>query len=350
MVAVGVKRKESPCKKNIKNVGKSVSECVSNVLKKTMGKKLGQGEQGVVYVLDDLVLKVTSLKQTSEDVWFRETCLSERMGDLKIGPKIHGHFVCNDNGYIVMDRLTPIGSKMVKSKKEAKEMVRKKGKEKEEVILRYKWYEDDMLDFLDDLSMMSDKEQKEFVRVFERMVENDYVHMDNHLDNIGYESSSHKAIAYDFGFTQHREGMTKKEKEWALCFTMFQLLEHCRLDIIESTVFYRVATALMNDTYEWGKVESGRKMSLSELFGYIKKMSGVKEGGDALSIVEKLIEKKKGGNNKNYDMFIGSVCYGLVLRDEKKERDNDLMDLIYLIRNPKSSVGKVAKGFYKMIR
>ena len=100
--------------------GKSIDECVDVVLHKTLGMKLGQGEQGTVYAIDKYVIKVTSLaKKGMEDIWFDEVCKAQELGELNIAPKIHRHFICNNNGFIVMERLTPMKSMTVKDKKDA---------------------------------------------------------------------------------------------------------------------------------------------------------------------------------------------------------------------------------------
>jgi hypothetical protein len=261
-----------------------------------------------------------------EAIWFDEVCKAQDLGELKIAPKIHRHFICNNNGFIVMDRLTPMKSMTVTNKKDAV-MQMKKNKD----VVRYKWKNEDVYDFMDNISLLSQDTQVKFIQLLETMIENGYIHMDNHIDNLGYDSTTKQPIAYDFGFTQYRKYMenSKDDMGWALCFTMFQILEHCPLNQIEETLFYRVATGIINKTYRWGDVKSAKSIPLSLLPAVIDK--GEKEPIDFL----RSITDPKNLLHLNYpDVFVGSLCYAKIITQEKDDRDDTYLDFIYLVRNP----------------
>jgi len=56
-----MKSRKNCVKKNVPGYGQTMDECVDIVLKKVLGDKLGQGEQGTVYALGEYVIKFTSL-------------------------------------------------------------------------------------------------------------------------------------------------------------------------------------------------------------------------------------------------------------------------------------------------
>ena len=319
-----MKSRKNCVKKNVS--GKTIDECVDVVLKKTLGMKLGQGEQGTVYAIGEYVIKVTSLaKKGMENIWFEEVCKAQDLGELKIAPTIRRHFICNKHGFIVMDQLTPMKSMTVSNKKDAVIQM-KKNKD----VIRYKWKNENVYDFMDNISLLSQDTQVKFIQLLETMIENGYIHMDNHIDNLGYDSTTKQPIAYDFGFTQYREDMGgKDDMKWALCFTMFQILEHCPLNQIEMTLFYRVATGIINKSYKWGDAKSGKSIPLSLLPAVIDK--GQKEPIDFL----KFITDPKKIKHLNYpDVFVGSLCYAKIITQEKDDRDDTYLDFIYLVRNP----------------
>ena len=223
-----MKSRKNCVKKNVS--GKTIDECVDVVLKKTLGMKLGQGEQGTVYAIGEYVIKVTSLaKKGMENIWFEEVCKAQDLGELKIAPTIRRHFICNKHGFIVMDRLTPMKSMTVSNKKDA----------------------------------------------------------------------------------------------------VIQMKKHCPLNQIEMTLFYRVATGIINKSYKWGDAKSGKSIPLSLLPAVIDK--GQKEPIDFL----KFITDPKKIKHLNYpDVFVGSLCYAKIITQEKDDRDDTYLDFIYLVRNP----------------
>lgn len=326
-----MKSRKNCVKKNVPGYGQTMDECVDIVLKKALGDKLGQGEQGTVYALGEYVIKVTSLlKKGMEDIWFDEVCKAQDLGELKIAPTIHRHFICNKLGFIVMNRLTPMKSMIVTNKKNAI-LQMKKNKD----VIRYKWKNGNVYDFMDNISLLSQDTQIKFIQLLETMIENGYIHMDNHIDNLGYDSTTKQPIAYDFGFTQYREDMedSKDDMEWALCFTMFQILEHCPLNQIEKTLFYRVATSIINKTYKWSDAKSGKVIPLSVLPKVIDKTEK-EEKKEPIDFLKFITDSKKIKHLKYPDVFVGSLCYAKIITQEKDDRDDTYLDFIYLVRNP----------------
>ncbi len=93
---------------------------------------------------------------------------------------------------------------------------------------------------LDDLSAMSRAHQQAYVQALEAMIDRGYIHMDNHVGNLG--TIAGRPVLFDFGFTQKRAGM---DRRWALCFSVFQILEHCPPQILKGTLFYRVVAGCL---------------------------------------------------------------------------------------------------------
>ena len=116
-------------------------------------------------------------------------------------------------------------------------------------------------DQVDDLRNITPEHQLGLVSALEKIIANGYVHMDNHIENLGYIQNH--PILFDFGFTQYRPSL---DKRWALCFSIFQILEYCPESIVADTVLYRVASACVNDSYVWGKPKSGTSTQLENLY------------------------------------------------------------------------------------
>jgi hypothetical protein len=291
-----------------------IDNCIYTVTEKHKGAFLGKGEQGAAYVFENLVIKVTELKTaTDENVWLDEACKGQELGALGIAPKIYRYFVCGKNGFIVMDRLTTIRAKKTKSEAQTAELM-KRGQSD---VVRYKEVdaEGNTIDVIDDIRNLTREQQWGFVTALETMIDNGYLHMDNHIDNLGFIAG--RPIAFDFGFTQKRRTI---DRRWALCFSVFQILEHCPVAILEETEFYRVATACMNDTYLWGRPASGTAIPLAELATAEKEMP-------FLTRITKAALKEV-----SPDLKVGSLAYARIIGQEP--RYGAALDLIYLIRNP----------------
>jgi hypothetical protein len=293
-----------------------IDNCIYTVTEKHKGAFLGKGEQGAAYVFENLVIKVTELKTaTDENVWLDEACKGQELGALGIAPKIYRYFVCGKNGFIVMDRLTTIRTRKTKSEAQTTELM-KRGQSD---VVRYKEVdaEGNTIDVIDDIRNLTREQQWGFVTALEIMIDNGYLHMDNHIDNLGFIAG--RPIAFDFGFTQKRRII---DRRWALCFSVFQILEHCPVAILEETEFYRVATACINDTYIWGRPESGTAIPLSELVTIEKEMP----------FLTRITKEALKGGEVSPDLKVGSLAYARIIGQEV--RYGMALDLIYLIRNP----------------
>lgn len=300
---------------------KDIDKCIYQVTSKHKGAELGKGEQGIAYVFDNLVIKVSKFKNImDEKLWLDEACKSLDLGNLNIAPKIYRYFICGKNGFIVMDRLTTIKSMKINSENEALKLMLNIKSD----IVRYKIVEKGKTtDSIDDLRLITPKQQLGFIHVLEIMINNNYIHMDNHIDNIGFIGKN--PIVFDFGFTQKREVI---DKRWALCFSIFQILEHCPVYILEQTDFYRVATACINNSYKWGHPESGEGIPLAKLL----KSLNTTEKEEEIPFLKRITKDVFENDEVSPDLIVGSLAYAKIIG--KENREGILLDLIYAIRNP----------------
>jgi hypothetical protein len=282
-----------------------INECING----KKGKLIGKGEQGSIYEFNKLVIKVTVLKnKIEESAWLHEACIGKELGELKIAPKIFRYLICGTNGVIIMQRLTTLKSKKVNAKKYVKNMMQKNTSN----IVRYKLPNDESID---DLRNIKVKDQLGFISVLEKMIDRGYLHMDNHIENIGFINN--RPIIFDFGFIQKRKHI---DKRWALCFSLFIFLEKCPVTIVEQTQFYRVATACINDTYVWGNPQSGNAIPLKDLHNTEKEMTFLKH------------ITKESIHEASPDLKVGSLAYAKIMNQDN--RKGAILDYIYLIRNP----------------
>jgi hypothetical protein len=298
------KTKDSVKKKILKE---DILKCIQN------GKVIGKGEQGITYAFSpDLVVKVTSLiDKKSESSWFEEARIGQELGKLKIAPTVICFFVTGKNGIILMERLKTLNTQKIQLKQTVVDLIKKNTSD----IVRYQLPQED----IDDLRKIPSKDQLGFIDVLEKMIDHGYIHMDNHVENIGY--IKHRPVLFDFGFTQKRN---KLNKRWALCFSLFQILEYCPVKFLEQTEFYRVATACMNDTYSWGHPNSGKVIPLKEL----------KNNEDVRPFMKRVT--KESLTDISPDLKAGSLVYAYVIVKENRHGGSfkDLFDFIYIIRDP----------------
>jgi len=313
-----------------------IDNCILTVTKKNKGKFLGKGEQGAAYVFDNLVIKVSRVdNKNDEAVWFDEACKGQELGELGIAPRIHRYFVCGENGFIVMDRLSTIKSQKIIGYDHIDYgtlagMGRKILEQSPEVVtdrsaVRYKIMDDEnnVNFYIDNLNNLSRDQQLGFIAVLETMIDNGYIHMDNHIDNLGFIDD--RPIVFDFGFTQKRSII---DRRWALCFSVFQILEHCPREILETTEFYRVATACINDTYIWGSPESGMPIPLNKLDSWAGK-------GSELRYLSSIADNSIKEGDLSPDLKVGSLAYAKIVGRHLGKRiyDGPAIDFIYLVRS-----------------
>ena len=251
------------------NNNDSEQSCIQKAAKMRHNAKLGCGEQGCTYALvqnPDKVIKITPFWDTKEekparadmkenaDKWYNEACLGEFLGEIeeRIAPRIHQFFECDDHGYIIMEKIS-VAEKFY---------VRQKGRE-QLVIIREK--EDGVVDHI---NLMPAAMQYGFIEKLTVMISNGFIHMDNHIGNLGFIfGSTTTPILFDFGFTVQRE-LSKADKSWALAFSLFQIIEHCPQEEVEQTEILRLATALMKGTYTFGgkTLKTAVGYTIAELF------------------------------------------------------------------------------------
>lgn len=307
-----------------------IDDCIYTATEKHKTKLLGKGEQGAAYEFDNLVIKITNIKKKiSKNAWKKEVCIAEAIGKLStvdslpVGPKIHRHFICGINGFIVMDRIETMEIKQVQTKDEAMDDIKKDTSK----VVRYKILTEGEGQ-VDNLNQISPAHQLGFVRALETMIDNGYIHMDNHIENLGFMQGH--PIVFDFGFTQHRE---KMDPRWALCFSIFQILEFCPTKLLDSTELYRVATACLNDTYQWGTPSSGKATPLKDL----SPDDGKTDVLAKFKIMAKTLHEEK--SEVSPDLHLGSLVYAYIIAnktadtDQNKTADTDqLVDFVYLLR------------------
>ena len=257
--------------------------CVVEELSVSPGKKLGCGEQGCAYVINppghpNTVLKKTPFDKVTEDQWFNEACVGAVLGRLGVAPRIYKHYKCRGQGYILMEMLTDVAHAFPGISSSGEEHV----------------------------GLMPIDIQQGFVDVLGKMIHHGYIHMDNHLGNLGLIQG--KPIVFDFGFTLERQ-FTGRDAEAALAFSIFQMLEHTSTEELTKTLLWRVATKLI----------------------------GYKGGADVSSM--RRIARQRAENPAHVDIYVGCFCYlavlKLALRKTKGRYSSPLYDLIYEIRKNK---------------
>lgn len=309
-----------------------VDECVQAATRKHKGKKLGQGEQGATYVFERLVIKISTVRGKSHEAsWLAEACTGQAMGELGIGPRIHRHFLCGGHGFIVMDRLSPVATHRVRSDRVAQQVLltgRLHGTQmhKKGSVVRYVLPKDQPVQTLDDLSAMSRAHQQAYVQALEAMIDRGYIHMDNHVGNLG--TIAGRPVLFDFGFTQKRAGM---DRRWALCFSVFQILEHCPPQILKGTLFYRVVADCL-----YGRGPRGPAGDPLVKF-------------NDMEYLQRLARDASKRNMAHPDLYVGSWAYARLIDRELEDRPGPLLDFIYLVRNP-ALTSEVSKAVVALAR
>jgi tRNA A-37 threonylcarbamoyl transferase component Bud32 len=284
-----------------------IDACVVAASKMTRGRKLGCGEQGCTYsfVEDPThVVKVTKLStEAAKEQWRAEACIGRELGLLGVAPQIPKIFECNEHGYIVMDTL-----------RDAKKLP-------DGTVIREK--RDDYK--VDHMTRMPANIQLGFVQVLATMIDNGFVHMDNHIENLGFIGP--RPVVFDFGFTQRRTFANENEKLWALSFSLFQMLEHCPEAELECGQLWTVATGILQNGVRWNDWASARGMSLAE----VRRMF---PGGIALQAFKDYAAEI---SIENSDCIVGSLCYAMVIQVDlpARYRVSPYYGVIYKVRTNK---------------
>lgn len=272
----------------------------------TLGKVLGSGEQGVTYSLADdegFVIKATPFNG-KKMAWQKESCISIELGKLGVGPFISKTYACGDKGFIVMQRLKVADQYNGKA---IRQLVGKK--------------EDNHTK--DHIAEIPESVQKQYVSKFEQMSAHGYVHMDNHLGNMGYTTTDNTPILFDFGFTQKRK-LSETDKLVATALSCFIVIEKCPDEEIKETYFYKFAMD-----------------ALKPLVSHHRDMT------DTRASIEKSVQSI---STSNPDIYVATFAYVFLCNIPWKSRfDSSLQDVIYSVRDgsytfPKKKSPAAKKG------
>jgi len=319
----------------------AVDVCIEEHTHGSKGKFLGKGEQGAAYELGDRVIKVTTFQNLDPDerqrqmqAWEDEGEIGKALGDKGLAPTIYEKFICKGVGFIVMSRLTTVPKTSViiqqsdYSREKLKEIISAALQDEKHVRTVLKNEEGETLENIDNVNNFTIMEQAGFIRALEGMIETGYVHMDNHIDNLGWSGNNMREngeeIVFDFGFTQKRNFSDQKDCRWALCFSLFQIIENCPCELLEASLIYHAATALLNNTYVWGDSASGTMIPLDNLKNFLNP-TGRKQ--------KPFIYSRK--YDYSSDLELGSFAYANIIGLGLWERNNNTpYNTIYQIRNP----------------
>ena len=283
-----------------------IDACVVRASNMHRKAKLGCGEQGCTYSLVEdpsHVIKVTRLTtEESKQQWREEACVGRELGALGVAPGIPKIFECNSYGYIVMDIL-----------KDAKRLP-------DGTVIRERLGDIKV----DHMSRMPRSIQIGFIQALATMIDNGFLHMDNHIENLGFIQG--RPVVFDFGFTQRRTFYNEAEKLWALSFSLFQMLEHCPEAELECGPIWDIATGVLINSVRWNDW-AARGMSLQDLrrmFPPGTTLQAFKDYSMEITI-------------ENSDVVVGSLCYAMILQRDLPGRysSRPFYGVIYDIRTNK---------------
>lgn len=268
-------------------------------------KILGQGEQGIAYLLPNkMVLKVSKLKtEMDKKKWINEACIGKELGEKQIAPFIYDCFICKNSGYLMMEKL-----------KDAKTFNFKQIRDKSDGNPN------------DNLMLLPPEVQQAFVAKFRDMIHLGYIHLDNHIENLGFVTrfGGETPILFDFGFTQKRH-FSKEEEKYAMALTCFITLEHQQLENLDQTVFFQEGMYQL-----FGKKDGG--WTTAELMPFQQNINQTRKFN--MKLIDGLIKKNDFKTTaKNKDIIVGALAHLFFLGLPREERyDTDMYDLTYEVR------------------
>lgn len=230
----------------------------------SLASELGRGEQGIAYnVGSSRVLKVTAFappegslrgaaveRKIAENqaAWSKEAALTKMFGELGVGPTIYDMWICDNSGYLLMQRM----------KDDLRKYVGTNGKPIGEKII----YASGAKEYDDHIKFCPLPIQKEYVTLLVNLINRGYMHMDNHPGNLGIVVGADRldhAILFDFGYTVAREFKSEADKIYALGFSLAQIVEHVPLEELLSgeTHIFNIVVSIAQGTYRWGTTVPG---------------------------------------------------------------------------------------------
>jgi hypothetical protein len=186
---------------------------------------------------------------------------------------------------------------------------------------------------IDHVALLPLKVQKEFVTACATLVNNGFIHMDNHLDNVGFLLSG-KPILFDFGFTQKRDFSGTNDYEWAIAFSLFQFLEHAPLDEIEETIFFQVINSIFSDNLDEGVSREGSIASFTS-HDVLRPLKNNREFKSRLEMFKK-VACRSTNDRRNADIALGTMCYAMITQMDRSDRyESPFYEIIYDVRTGK---------------
>ena len=269
------------------------------------GPKLGCGEQGCTYEDGETsVVKITKFgPKLTQAQWTREARIGAAIGALGVAPEIYRHYVCKGHGYIEMQKL-----------RDAKRLP-------DGTVIRAKDAKSGTV--TDHVDRMPAATQIGFLDVLRTIIDAGFVHMDNHIENLGFVGR--KPVIFDFGFTQERR-MGPRDKALALGFSACQVIEHCAPAKIGATLFWATAMEALQGQ-PWPVLEKSKTITT---VAQARALYGSKTLTELKKIAKDL-------SNTNTDLALGLLCYASLLTEKTKAAryDSPLYDVIYKIRQGK---------------
>lgn len=292
------------------------------------GVELGCGEQGCTYKLTSTtVLKITQWKQPPTPrawrVWESEARTGKELGKLGIAPRVYDTFKCRNKGFIIMDMLTPLS-------KALPGVLTKDARGNTEVHI----------------TRFPPEAQHGYSAVLARMVEHGFVHMDNHLGNVGFFAGTSKPLVFDFGFTQRRDRLasSRADQLWAHALSLFIMLEHVvePLEALEKSVLCQDALAALLGASSGGAAAPGA-LSLRQVSARLYPAAAINPGAatpkGALAAANKL-------SASNVDIYAACLAYLALLQLPRLDRyQHALYKLVYDVRSrpPDELAGELAQ-------
>lgn len=315
-----------------------------------MTKQLGNGEHGFAYLHDgsDDVIKVVKISNEKEkESWIHEKNESEYCGkinfhDRKIAPEIKASKLCMDQQEVGQKRkIESHGVGLILM-------------EKLLMVRGVRTREQDG-NAIDKISAMSHEDQLGFIECFVILALRGKIHMDNHVENLGYLASEKRVpVLFDFGFIQdiHKTKTKDENVLFAIALSCFIVLENVELEEIDNNYFYKIGAACLFGTlkhkqeilnlefrdlkyYEmYSKEAMDEKMDANRILhiknNALRNHEEVHKINQILQIVFKDYDEE---HDLNINIKVGALCSLFLLSMNREDRYSEkIYELFYHIR------------------